>query len=564
MSESVAARYLAALAGRGIDNLFVNAGTDFAPIVEAYARNKQAGGATFPTPVVCAHENLAAGMAHGAYLASGRPQAVMFHVSVGTANAICAVMNAARDQVPMLVTAGRSPILEHGAVGARDMSIHWAQEMFDQGGMLRELVKWDYELRDTRQVEAVVDRALAVATTHPRGPVYLALPRELLAEEATGAAPALPVTPVPAAVHPDSAAVDELAARLAAARFPVIVASASGADPASVALLDECCRRFAIGVADNAPRYLNVAADHPLHLGPALGGVLERADVVLFVECDVPWIAARAAPADDAFVAQAGVDPLFARYPMRTHRADLTIAATPSALFEALLAALADREGGIDPGRAAVVRSAAADAAATVERVRAREAAAGADAPISKPAIAAALGAALDADDIVFNEYWAPPELLRRTQPRTYFYLPPAGGLGWALPAALGAKHARPERTVVAAVGDGAYMFANPSACHHAAAKHGLPVLTVIADNSTWGAVDLATRSVYPAGRAVAGGEDRFSDLSPAPDFAAYCRASGGHGELVTSRDRLAPAIEEALDVVRGQGRQALLDVRCV
>jgi acetolactate synthase-1/2/3 large subunit len=557
MSQTVAARYLGALSAHGIETLFVNAGTDFAPIVEAYADNKEAGGETFPTPVVCGHENLAAGMAHGAYLVSGRPQAVMFHVSVGTANAVCAVTNAARDRVPMLVTAGRSPILEHGALGARDMSIHWAQEMFDQAGMVRELVKWDYELRDGRQVDAVVDRALSLAMAHPRGPVYLALPREVLAATWDGAQVASPATPVSDVVQPEPTAVRALAERLAAAAFPLIVVSASGADRASVDALGECCSRFAIAVADNAPRYLNIAADHPHHLGMNLPRALDQADVVLFVECDVPWIPVRVAPAADAFVAQAGVDPLFARYPMRTHRADLTISATPAALFEGLTAELDRRAATIDPGRGDRVRAAARAAAADVDRRRQHDA--GGDAPITKAVISAALGAALEPEDIVFNEYWALPELLRRTMPGTYFYLPPAGGLGWALPAALGAKYARPDRTVVAAVGDGAYVFANPAACHHASAKHGLAVLTIVANNAAWG----ATSSVYPDGRAVAAGEDRFSDLSPAPDYAAYCRASGGHGEQVADGDRLVPAIVEAIDVVRRQGRQALLDVRC-
>lgn len=562
MSRTVAARYLAALSARGIETLFVNAGTDFAPIVEAYAHNKEAGGETLPTPVVCLHENLAAGMAHGAYLVSGRPQAVMFHVSVGTANAVCAIANAARDQVPILVTAGRSPILEHGALGARDMSIHWAQEMFDQAGMVRELVKWDYELRDGRQVDAVVDRALTLAMAHPRGPVYLALPREVLAAASDDAPDASPPTAVPAVVQPEPGAVRELAERLATATRPVIVVSASGAEHRAVAALAECCSRFAIAVADNAPRYFNVAADHPHHLGMDLARALDRADVVLFVECDVPWIAARTAPAAAAFVAQAGVDPLYTRYPMRTHRADLTINATPAALFDALTAELGHLAARIDPGRGDRIREAARAAAEQVDRLRQREAATS-DGPITKVAISAALGDALGPADIVFNEYWAAPELLRRTLPGTYFYLPPAGGLGWGLPAALGARYARPDRTVVATVGDGAYVFANPPACHHASAKHGLPVLTVVANNAAWGAVDLATRMVYPDGRAVAVGEDRFSDLSPSPDLAAYSRASGGHGERITDRDRLVPAIAEALEVVRRQGRQALLDIRC-
>ena len=84
----------------------------------------------------------------------------MVHVSVGTANALCGVINAARENVPILFTAGRTPLTEEGLAGARDTYIHWAQEMFDQAGMLREFVKWDYELRNGAQVETVVDRAL--------------------------------------------------------------------------------------------------------------------------------------------------------------------------------------------------------------------------------------------------------------------------------------------------------------------------------------------------------------------------------------------------------------------
>lgn len=177
MPQTAATRYLTALAELGIDSFFVNAGTDFAPIVEAYADNKEAGGPTLPTPVLCAHENLAGGMAHGAALVSGRPQALMLHVNVGTGNAVCSVANAARDRIPLLVTAGRSPILESGAVGARDLPIHWSQEMFDQASMVREFVKWDYELRDPRHVEAVVDRALSVAAAHPAAPSTSPCPR---------------------------------------------------------------------------------------------------------------------------------------------------------------------------------------------------------------------------------------------------------------------------------------------------------------------------------------------------------------------------------------------------
>src|SRR5438445_11407579 len=115
-------------------------------------------------------------------MGTGKPQVVMVHVNVGTGNAINGIINAARDHVIILFTSGRTPLTEAGLPGSRDINIHWAQEAFDQAGMVREYVKWDYELRNFTQLEAVVDRALEIAMTEPRGPVYLTLPREVLGE----------------------------------------------------------------------------------------------------------------------------------------------------------------------------------------------------------------------------------------------------------------------------------------------------------------------------------------------------------------------------------------------
>src|SRR3970282_519547 len=89
---SVGEAYLALLKARGIDYVFANGGTDFAPGVEGLAR-AQAKGIPMPETIPIAHENCAIGMAHGYYIATGRPQAVMVHVTVGTANAICNLMN---------------------------------------------------------------------------------------------------------------------------------------------------------------------------------------------------------------------------------------------------------------------------------------------------------------------------------------------------------------------------------------------------------------------------------------------------------------------------------------
>src|SRR5262249_25812500 len=185
-AETVADAYLALLARRGIDYLFANAGTDFAPIIEAYSKAKSQG-RKVPEPILVPHENVAVAMAHGYTMVTGRMQAVMVHVGPGTANAMNGIMNASRQRVPLLMTAGRTPINEGGVTGARDTYIHWAQEQFDQGGMVREFVKWDYELRNGQQVETVVDRALALARSEPKAPVYLILPREVLASPLDGA-----------------------------------------------------------------------------------------------------------------------------------------------------------------------------------------------------------------------------------------------------------------------------------------------------------------------------------------------------------------------------------------
>src|SRR4051794_30264090 len=192
--------FLRALAEHGVDFFFANPGTDFPPIVEAFGRARGSN-TRLPRPILVPHENLAVAMAHGAFVMTGRPQAVMVHVNVGTGNTINNLINLSRDRVPLILAAGRTPISEKGQFGSRSRQIHWGQEMFDQAGMVREIVKWDYELRNPGQIADVVARAHEVAMTVPRGPVYLVLPREPLAASLTDM-PAIVPRPVPGAAYP--------------------------------------------------------------------------------------------------------------------------------------------------------------------------------------------------------------------------------------------------------------------------------------------------------------------------------------------------------------------------
>lgn len=113
---SAADALLAALRRHNVDFFFANAGTDFPPLIEGFARAAKLG-ARVPRPILVPHENAAVAMAHGVYMVSGRPQAVMVHVNVGTGNAINTLINASRDNVPVLLMAGRSPVTETGHRG---------------------------------------------------------------------------------------------------------------------------------------------------------------------------------------------------------------------------------------------------------------------------------------------------------------------------------------------------------------------------------------------------------------------------------------------------------------
>lgn len=560
----MAEAFLALLHQRGVEHFYIGSGTDTAPLVEAYARAEESG-LVFPQPVLCAHENLAVGMAHGFYMVSGRLQAVMLHVSVGAANAVCGLFNAARAQVPMLFTPGRTPLFEHGVEGSRDSEIQWSQEMFDQAGMLRELLKWDYELRDGSNLQPLVDRALAIAQAEPRGPVCLTLPREALAAPFPPEAswpPPQPAQTASCGPAPDAQAVRRLAQALAAAEWPVILCTGSGADPATVPMLAELSERFGIAVGEARSRFTCFPASHSLALGHDHHAVLQRADVVLFLESDVPWVPGRGEPVA-GFVAHAGVDPLFTRYPLRSHRSDLALTTTVAQLLPALSQALADCGSA---GRAARVERLRHWAAEVRAATRARaDAEAQRDGPITKAWLSSCLAATLPGDAIVVNEYPAIRELLPFEEAGRYFVHPTSAGLGWGYPAALGAQQAAPGRPVMALLGDGAYLFANPAACHHASALHQLPVLAVVFDNGGWEAVQKAAVGVYPQGEAAqrvrSGRQAPLSSLAPMPDFCRYAEASGGVGFRVTRREELQSALREAWRTVREKRCQALVHV---
>ena len=562
--ETVAQAWLELLHDRGVEVFLANAGTDFASLVDAFAK-RQAEGKASPRPIVVPHESVAVGMAHGYYLATGRPQAVMVHVTVGTANATCGVITAARARAPVFLAAGRTPLTEEGLPGSRDLYIHWAQEAFDQAGMLREYVKWDYELRHASQVEPVVDRAFELMLSEPRGPVYVTLPREVLAERLSSITIASPPRRHEASrAFPDPARIEDAARLLARARRPLILATGAGRDPAAVPALVDLAEAGGIGVVEVDPTHVNFPSSHPLHVGytqpsgvdPALG----EADAILVIECDVPWYPQLAKPAPDAAIIHLGVDPLFARYPMRSFPCDVPILAAPAAALPLLAAAVRRLAVGPDvAARAAEVtrvhHARRAAWAAIVEAQRGWK-------TIGFAAATAAVGEVLDADTVVVNEYPIDRCFLGFERPGAFFGQPHASGLGWGLPCAIGLKLGDPGSTVIACLGDGSYLFNEPAACHFVARAQGAPVLTVIFNNAQWEAVKSSTTGVHPEGWAGSTGHFPLTSLSPSPRFEEIVKAFDGHGERVERLSDLVPALRCGLEAVRA-GRQAVINIVC-
>jgi acetolactate synthase-1/2/3 large subunit len=167
----------------------------------------------------------------------------------------------------------------------------------------------------------------------------------------------------------------------------------------------------------------------------------------------------------------------------------------------------------------------------------------------------------VDDETLVISEYSFRQEYCPLDTPGSLFALSSAGGLGWGFPASLGAKLAAPSKMVVSVLGDGAYMFANPTACHYTAQFQNLPVLTVIYNNSLYGAVRRATLDMYGKGVAAEGNGRLLADLG-APAFEKIVAAHDGHGERVERPADLPAALQRAAGAVRG-GQQALVNVIC-
>jgi len=558
---------LQGLVDLGIEYLFCNLGTDHAPLIEEMAHWREQGRA-FPKLILCPHENTAVHMAGGYAVATGRGQAVLVHVDAGTANAAMGLHNLCRTRIPVLLIAGRAPMTTFDDVtGGRDTYVHFIQEPFDQASVVRPYVKWEYNLAWPSMAHEVVSRAGAVMQSDPTGPVYLTLPREVLAAPVDAASVGayghqnhLPVK----AQGADPSAVRAIAEQLMRSENPMLVTAYAGRNPQAPALIEKLAALCGMRVCEFNTIYMNIRRDSPYFGGYNPAAFTEQADFGLMVDVDVPWIPKTTRVNPNAYWAQLDVDAIKRDIPMWGFALNARIEGDSVRLITQLIEII---ESSATPEfkTKAAARGLSLKTAHQQNKQRAASLAQaqGVVNAINPHYLCAVLGQQIDLHDVVLNEAirntMAVFEQIPREVPGSLMGLS-GGGLGFSAGTALGIKLAQAKNRVIHFVGDGSFYFSNPSSVYAVANQYGLPILTVLLDNGGWSAVKESTLRMYPQGEAKS--TNQFaSDLGYATDFAAIAEAAGAHGERLVDPEQVEAAIARCLAAL-DSGRSALLHVR--
>lgn len=537
------AAFLRLLADEGITHLFGNPGTTELAIMQALAEQAQV------RFVLGLQEAVVLGMADGYARASGRLAAASVHVAPGLGNAMGALYNAHFSGSPLIVTAGQQ---EQGH-GLREPLLY--APLVE---LARPFVKWAVEVTRAVDLPLVIRRAAKVALAAPAGPVFVSLPGDVLDEAAEmdlGRA-----TRVDARVRPGDEALEALAARLAAAQRPAILAGRELAEREAWREATELAELLGAAVfGETVPYRAPFPSEHRAWLGAltrnqqAVREALAPFDLLVCLGADLLRMSVASA-----------VDPLPEAMPVvhvserdwelgKNHPTEIAIRADVKATLTALLPRLrarADRAA----AEARLAALAARNWSAKRDQVRLAALQAAEDKPVDPRYLMLRLAEALPPDAVVLDEALTSsatlPALLPLRDPKCFFGLA-SGGLGFALPGAVGASLALPRRPVVAVVGDGAAMYGIQALW--SAAHLELPVAFVIANNRSYRI--LKERLVAMRGA------KRFTGMDlrdPEIDFAQLAAAMGVPARRVADPQDVAPALREAF----AAGAPRLVEVR--
>jgi acetolactate synthase-1/2/3 large subunit len=556
---------VAAMKAGGIDHLYFVSGSEIGFYQEAIAK-AAALGRLAPRLITMMHEGVALNAAMGSAMVTGKPSATAAHVDVGLLNKGAALHTAWKGSYPVLMTSGTGPRAYPGTMpGARDSSIQWYQEPRDQGEIVRQYTKMDHRLESQDNPGLMISRLLQVALSEPKGPVYLALPREAVMTPVPGGVARFPTRDqlgVARPAWPDPEDAKRIAGWLIKADNPCIYTCNSGRNPASVAELVRLAELLAVPVMqDRLASALTFPRSNILFgTGPAP----KDADALLVIECPVPWIPPRDAPSPEAKIAFVDVDPVLSRFKTVAWQADLWLpvdaASAARAIYEAATGLLDQNDlTRIAARRARLAERKRAQVSQALELAQR----AGQRRPIHPLWVAHQIGQLLEPDAILLDDALSNSASVtahcERDQPGTFFKVGSSSG-GWGAGAAFGAKLAKPGRDVVLATGDGYFMFDNPIAALWSAAHYKAPFLTVVFVNRSYSTGTTILKKIYPDGFATRDGSYAGGMFDPPPDYARMAESANGYGENVRETEDLVPALRRGLAAVR-HGSPAVIGV---
>ncbi|WPB58378.1 thiamine pyrophosphate-binding protein [Xylophilus sp. GOD-11R] len=477
---------------------------------------------------VCRQEGGATMMAEAHGKLTGRPAACFVTRGPGATNAAPGIHIARHDSTPLLVFVGQ--VERH--VRERD-----ALQELDYRATFGPLAKWATEIDEPGRIPEVVSRAVHLAVSGRCGPVVIGLPEDMLREQAAteDAAMAHAVQ-----AHPGPDQVAELLATIAKAKRPLAILGGSRWTEQSVQAFARIAESLQLPVAVSLRRQMLFAADHPNYVGdfgysisPGLRACFEQSDLVLLLgarmsEAPSQGYTLFGIPRSSRRLVHVLPDPAELG---RVYQADLEICATP----EALVQALSSIEPDTDPARGDALRQARQAQIAYADPASVRS-----PGDLQMAAVMAHLAQVLPADAIVCNGAGNYAIWVHRFLPfRRYGtqLAPTSGSMGYGVPAAVGAKRLHPERTVVAFAGDGCFLMNGQEFA--TAVQYGLAIVVIVVDNGMFGTIRMHQEREYP-------GRVSATQLRN-PDFAAYARAFGGHGETVNRTDEFAAAFERAV-----------------
>lgn len=531
MMRTAAAELIATLHDEGISHLFVNPGMHTAPLRNALAEAETAG-MPHPVPVLCVHEHVAFSAAHGHHLAGEAPQAVMVHLESGQFELDGVVVNAHRNRVPMTVFCG-----EGGELGGQVSGARLPPQLLSEPGLVSATSKWTADLARAGDAAMLVRRAFQIARTEPAGVTRVDLPVELLNLKAGAPSRRLPAPRPPA---PDLSALDEMAALLATAEWPVIVAGRVGRHVASVQHLARLAETLGAPVLD-IRNNVNLPPQHPLYAGREGKELLDRADAILLLDADVPCVPGIGPLPYRAWLLQIDVDCLKADWPGWTYPVEVAVTADTELALPQLVTLVSDR---LAPHRRRVQdRRKRVERALRIVHQTWRERAVSPAPEDLGDAMLAELNSWLAEDALIVEEVTVGlGSTIRQLQrPPGHLFRVRSESPGWSLGSAFGVRLARPGQPAVAICDESSFASALPSAAFWSAHRSGAPFLTVVLDRCRC----LETGAVQ----------------RPEQEVAAVARASGVEVAAVDAPGEIAGTLERLLATTR-DGVCAVMDVR--